>query len=357
MNTVKASTKQLNILVEIMHGLGDTVCALSLIKGVRYLYPDAKLTVLCKMKSGRDIIESSYISIDKIIVLDVYKNIYTSFKTIMNLRKQNFDIGISAGITPVKKSQLFMKLCGVKEHIGFQASGTNKYDYNMHFVEANVKTLGLEFNDELRPQLYVDTDSDKSICHYFDGLDQARPIIGLCIGNADPSLTNRWLRTGRVFPKAWGITRMRELIKLLVNKDYQVVLIGGNQEKPLLEELHEFLGLSKVVNLVGKCSIKQSMAAIKRCTCSIGIDTGMQHIAGALSVPTISIFGPTNPKYIGPFSTCSYFVEHEVSCKYCYGTDRYIHCKDRRCLTEISPQQVMDIVERVLEKIFIDIEL
>ncbi|WP_195394981.1 glycosyltransferase family 9 protein [Veillonella parvula] len=353
MNTVKASTKQLNILVEIMHGLGDTVCALALLKGVRYLYPDAKLTVLCKMNAGRDIVESSYIPIDKIIVLDVYKNIYTSFKTIINLRKQNFDIGISAGITPVKKSQLFMKLCGVKQHLGFQASGTNKYDYDIHFVEANVKTIGLDFNDEFRPQLYIDINSDKIIDHYFYGLDKSRPIIGICIGNADPSLTNRWLRTGRVFPKAWGITRMRELIKLLVNKDYQVVLIGGNQEEPLLEELHEFLGLSKVVNLVGKCSIKQSMAAIKRCTCSIGIDTGMQHIAGALSVPTVSIFGPTNPKYIGPFSKCSYFVEHEVSCKYCYGTDRYIHCKHRRCLTEISPQQVMDIVERVLEKIFI----
>ena len=38
MNTVKANTKQLNILVEIMHGLGDTVCALALLKGVRYLY-------------------------------------------------------------------------------------------------------------------------------------------------------------------------------------------------------------------------------------------------------------------------------------------------------------------------------
>ncbi|MDU4215986.1 MAG: glycosyltransferase family 9 protein, partial [Veillonella sp.] len=81
----------------------------------------------------------------------------------------------------------------------------------MHFVEANVKTLGLEVNDELRPQLYVDTDSDKSIDHYFDGLDQSRPIIALCIGNADPSLTNRWLRTGRVFPRAWGITRMHNL--------------------------------------------------------------------------------------------------------------------------------------------------
>jgi lipopolysaccharide heptosyltransferase I len=349
-NTVKANTKQLNILVEIMHGLGDTVCALALLKGVRYLYPDAKLTVLCKMNSGRDIVESSYISIDKIIVLDVYKNIYTTFKTIMNLRKQNFDIGISAGITPVKKSQLFMKLCGVKQHIGFQASGTNKYDYDMHFVEANVKTLGLEFNDELRPQLYVDTDSDKSICHYFDSLDQSRPIIGLCIGNADPSFTNRWLRVGRVFPKAWGITKMHNLLDLLIKDGNQIVLIGGPQEILLLEELTEFLKLPHVINLVGKCSIKQSMAAIKRCTCSIGIDTGMQHIAGALSVPTISIFGPTNPKYIGAFSDCSYFVEYETDCKYCFGTNQYLHCNHRRCLTEITPQQVMDTVHQVLKK-------
>ena len=350
MNTVKANTKQLNILVEITHGLGDTVCALALLKGVRYLYPDAKLTVLCKMNSGRDIVESSYISIDKIIVLDVYKNIYTTFKTIMNLRKQNFDIGISAGITPVKKSQLFMKLCGVKQHIGFQASGTNKYDYDMHFVEANVKTLGLEFNDELRPQLYVDTDSDKSICHYFDSLDQSRPIIGLCIGNADPSFTNRWLRVGRVFPKAWGITKMHNLLDLLIKDGNQIVLIGGPQEILLLEELTEFLKLPHVINLVGKCSIKQSMAAIKRCTCSIGIDTGMQHIAGALSVPTISIFGPTNPKYIGAFSDCSYFVEYETDCKYCFGTNQYLHCNHRRCLTEITPQQVMDTVHQVLKK-------
>ena len=350
MNTVKANTKQLNILVEIMHGLGDTVCALALLKGVRYLYPDAKLTVLCKMNSGRDIVESSYISIDKIIVLDVYKNIYTTFKTIMNLRKQNFDIGISAGITPVKKSQLFMKLCGVKQHIGFQASGTNKYDYDIHFVEANVRTLGLDFSDKFRPQLYVDSDSEVFIESYFKSLEKAKPIIGLCIGNADPSLTNRWLRVGRVFPKAWGITKMHNLLDLLIKDGNQIVLIGGPQEILLLEELTEFLKLPHVINLVGKCSIKQSMAAIKRCTCSIGIDTGMQHIAGALSVPTISIFGPTNPKYIGAFSDCSYFVEYETDCKYCFGTNQYLHCNHRRCLTEITPQQVMDTVHQVLKK-------
>ena len=114
-----------------------------------------------------------------------------TYKIILNLRKHHFDIGISAGITPVKKSKLFMKLCGVKEYIGFQASDTNKYGYDIHFVEANIKTLVLELSDNFRSQLYVES--------YFKMLEKTKPIIGLCIGNADPSLTNRWLRTGRIF--------------------------------------------------------------------------------------------------------------------------------------------------------------
>lgn len=68
---------------------------------------------------------------------------------------------------------------------------------------------------------------------------------------------------------------MHNLLELLVKDGNQIVLIGGPQEIPLLEDLTEFLKLPHVISLVGKCSIKQSIVAIKRCTCSIGIDRGM----------------------------------------------------------------------------------
>lgn len=106
-------------------------------------------------------------------------------------------------------------------------------------------------------------------------LEKTKPIIGLCIGNVDPPLTNRWLQIDCVFPRASGITRMHNFLELLVKDGNQIVLIGGPQEIPLLEELTEFLKLPNVISLVGKCSIKQSIAAIERCTCSIGIDRGM----------------------------------------------------------------------------------
>lgn len=48
-----------------------------------------------------------------------------------------------------------------------------------------------------------------------------------------------------------------------------MVLIGGPQEVPLLEKLQDCIGRDNVVNLVGKCNIKESMAAVNRCACSI----------------------------------------------------------------------------------------
>lgn len=65
-------------------------------------------------------------------------------------------------------------------------------------------------------------------------------------------------------------------------------------------------------------------------------------------MPTVSIFGPTNPEYYGVFSKSSYFIEYEIDCKYCYGTNQYIHCDNRICLTQITPQQVIDFLETIL---------
>lgn len=56
-----------------------------------------------------------------------------------------------------------------------------------------------------RLQVYVYSDSDTLVESYFKMLEKTKSIIGLCIGNADPSLTNRWLRTGRVFPRLRGL--------------------------------------------------------------------------------------------------------------------------------------------------------
>ena len=73
------------------------------------------------------------------------------------------------------------------------------------------------------------------------------------------------------------------------------------------------------------------------------------HIADALGIKTLSIFGPTNPKVVGAYSKNADYIEHNCECKYCYGTSRYITCTDRKCLNEIKVQEVLDEIKRILK--------
>ena len=93
--------------------------------------------------------------------------------------------------------------------------------------------------------------------------------------------------------------------------------------------------------MVNKTNLQESMALVTLCDVAVGVDTGMMHIADALGVKTVSIFGPTNPKTHGAYSDQASFVEADLPCKYCYGTKNYVECKDRECLKCIN---VMDVL-------------
>lgn len=129
----------------------------------------------------------------------------------------------------------------------------------------------------------------------------------------------------------------------------QVALFGGKDEEKDLEIIKDVLHDSKVCNYVNKTTITESAFLAKQCDLVIGIDTGMQHIADAVGTRTISIFGPTNPKTHGAYSEKAEFVEVACNCKYCYGTDKYLSCDDRKCLSNIDCNQLISRV-KIYEK-------
>ena len=81
------NSKKMKILVELMHGMGDTVCALPMLKVLRMSFPNSEITVLTKFASASDIIEDSHIGIDHIVCLDIYKDIGKSLSVLWKLRK------------------------------------------------------------------------------------------------------------------------------------------------------------------------------------------------------------------------------------------------------------------------------
>lgn len=285
------NSKKMKILVELMHGMGDTVCALPMLYSLRAHYPDADITVLTKNACGKEIIERSCISVNRILTFNIYGNVFIAFKFIRKLRSNHFTIAISSSITPVKKAKIFIRLISPKKWIGLQKRGyfLDNLKGKYHLVEAELATISELYpvkNDDIKfalyPELFAVNRLKEKIQSFFA---KKNKIIGICIGDADYSLKNKVFRYGKVYPKAWGKEKMADLILELQKFDYNMVLIGGKQEIPTETYIKEKLKThDRVMSFVGKTSVSESIALASLVDCMVGIDTGMQQLLQLLEL-------------------------------------------------------------------------
>lgn len=347
----------MKILIEALHGLGDTVCMLPMISLVRKTYPSAYIVVLLKFPAAGDIIKNSDIKIDQILYLDIYKNIGHSLSLLRRLHLMHFDYGISSAVTSVKKARIFMGLIHPRRHIGLQTMGKffDSLDDTYHFVEANllaVKEICTIPNDKQYPVMNPDRQVVSDLRNKIGLPVSALKVVGVCIGDADPSLKNKYIRRGKVYTRSWGIENMSRLISMLQRDDIAIILLGGSREIQLLDYLRNHVKMDNhIINMVGKTSLKESIALVSLCDVVFGVDTGMQHIAAAVGAKTVSVFGPTNPATHGSYSEKAHFCLNRNVCslQFCYGTKYYINCPySRVCISSVSVDEAYDQIMKNL---------
>ena len=104
--------------------------------------------------------------------------------------------------------------------------------------------------------------------------------------------------------KRWPLDRFEDLArKLIYELGAQLLLIGGPGDVPLNQQLQDALGAQgdTVINLTGKTSLGELAAQLEQCALFIGNDSSPMHLAAAVNVPVIAIFGPTSPQEYGPY--------------------------------------------------------
>nr|WP_246294751.1 glycosyltransferase family 9 protein [Schlegelella koreensis] len=102
--------------------------------------------------------------------------------------------------------------------------------------------------------------------------------------------------------KAWPVESFRELIATLVADGHQVVLTGGPSanDRRAVAEMAQIAPPPRVLDVCGRLDFGQLATLLGRSALYIGTDTSVTHLAAACSVPTIALFGPTNPMRWGP---------------------------------------------------------
>ena len=102
------------------------------------------------------------------------------------------------------------------------------------------------------------------------------------------------------------------------------------------------------VDLSGQTTLSELAALVLRSAVCVTNDSGSMHLAVAMGRPVVSVFGPTDPLWIGPYRRPQSVVRVELPCSPCYFRKLSRCPYDHRCMTQVTPETVIDRMEQVL---------
>jgi heptosyltransferase-2 len=166
------------------------------------------------------------------------------------------------------------------------------------------------------------------------GLERQKRVVGLCPGAAyGPA-------------KRWWPERFVALAQRLITEaGVKVVLFGGRDEVPLIDQICECLP-SQAVSLAGQDTLASFVALAARCAVLVTNDSGALHIASAVGTPVVALFGPTDPRRTAPTTPRAFVVQRAVPCAPCFRTD--CPYPDHPCMRLIAVDDVYAAVRHVL---------
>jgi lipopolysaccharide heptosyltransferase II len=335
----------LRILVYQTAYLGDVVLTTPLLATLRKQFP--KAYIACVVQPAWALIVERSGCVDEVIPFDKRgkeKGLGGTFGFAGRLRKKRFDIALCPH--PSFRSGLILRLAGISRRIGFDdASGrfffTEKLhrDSSAHEVDRVLTladALGIKKDQRVR-ELKLKADSELDV----DGLLESRGIPrerkGLILVHPGSVwATKRWK------PEGFGTVCM-----YIAQKGIHVGVLGTEKERELVEEVVANAGEERVIPIVG-LSLAELLAVIPKSLLYVTNDSGPMHIACALGIPAVAIFGSTVPAQgYAPFSSQSYVIEADrLDCRPC-GPHGFDKCpKDHFfCMKKIEPFSVLFAVQ------------
>lgn len=166
-------------------------------------------------------------------------------------------------------------------------------------------------------------------------------IVAISPGGAKNVMREEGLRR-------WPVERYLELVHALRSAGHPLMLIGGPGEEWVSERFGEFVDL----DLVGKLSLPETMAALKKASVLVTHDSGPIHLGDAVGVPIVGLFGPTMPSEKAPIQSrhAIHWGGGTLGCRPCYDGRRYALCGRNSCLADIPLGAVLDSIGKVLHK-------
>lgn len=328
----------LKILVIKISSLGDLILAVPALKEMRDKFPGAKISLLTLKKYYSLFYGCPYV--DEVITMeDKYKKFKNILDIAKSLRRASFDYAVDLQNNRASHLISFLSLprysFGYKLRWGFllgKKIKVNKADGPLESQERVLKLLGISFKEN-KPAFW-DSEGFKSSVSLPDA-----PLIGINV-----SASSRWQS------KNWPLKNTLRLIELIYKSlpSYRVVLFGDEKAKDYAARIEASVK-PQPFNLCGKTTLKDLPQALKKLKVFITPDTATLHLSCALGVPTIALFGPTDPGRHTVKCDNLYIFCEKVACSFCYRPKCGLEDKNL-CLKKITPGQIFIKIKEILAK-------
>ena len=319
--------RRTRFFIRLPNWLGDVVMALPLLRALRTARPDVEFTLIGKA-AFRPLVDVFGLA-DRFEPLPPHGPGY--FLHFYRLRHSYPDCYIL--FTNSVRGDLEARLTGCRQRFGIVRVGkrrpllTHPWNVPAGFDERSLHQLQL-WTDFLR--------------HY--GL--AAPI-DLTSLNSKPQTPNSKLCFGFIPgsenspEKRWPVSHWRTLVEKLLtaHPDAAIVLFGTAGDRPITEAVAQGFDPARIQNLAGQTDLPGFMARLRECHLLVTNDTGGMHLANALGVPLIAMFGPTNPLRTGPVFASPYRILQPAGCPPAGGAS----------LADLAPETVFAAVNEELQ--------
>jgi len=341
------------ILIIRLSSLGDIVLTTPVVQSLKQKFPQSEIFFLTKSQY-QDLLKNhpNIFSLIEFDPKEKHKGISGFLKLVRQLRAFKFDLLVdlhanlrSFFICHLLKTQIKIKYNKrwlarfLLVHFKFlKAKPTHTVD---SYLE-RLKKIGVN-SPQKEPRIFLDPESGNFLKDFLIEKKIKKDDIVVGIHPGARWETKRW--TEEKFVKVCQILNQRPKLK--------IILFGDQKDQEMIERMSPHIEdqkLFKAVNL----PLNKFMSLIKRCDCFVTNDSGPMHMASALEVPVVAIFGPTHPQLgFSPRGSENVVLTAFVKCSPCslHGEKRCFK-ESRFCMDLIEPEMVTNAVERLLKKKF-----
>lgn len=335
------------ILVIKLRATGDVVLATPVVENLKRRFPRARLSFLTEEASA-DVLRWN-LFLDELIVLPIRSWGRTGFpgswreqaRFYRNLRRKRFDLVIDLFGNP--RSAVLTWLTGAPNRVGYafrgrrqayntvvKPSGRPRHEVLFHLEALEAMDVPVATD---RPEVAVPRSAERKACRWLrENVPGDRAVVGLNPGGG-------WA------VKRWPPEYFGRLADALIDEyGVAVLVLWGPGEEGLVREVAGAMNNRPLVLPAVPLSVLG--AFLKRCRLVVSNDSGPMHMAAALNVPTIGIFGPTDPRAQGPWGDGHGVVRKEtVDCLGCNRIDCPI---GNICMTTLEPREVLAEVRSLM---------